>query len=171
LVAAGLVVSMLTRPPDLIVGRDGETIALRGHDGLLHLLRPAADTYSADEWLKRDGDARVADLAVASPADGVRCDEWGCVAQARDGETIAAPSRADALAEDCARADIVLSAVPTRHNCVGPKLVIDRFDVARNGAYALWFGKTLRVENAEAERGDRPWSARPTKRFSQATSE
>jgi competence protein ComEC len=163
-IAAGLLIAFLVRPPDLFVARDGETIALRGSDGLLHLLRPAADTYSADEWLKRDGDARVAEAAIATPANGVRCDEWGCIAHARDGETIAAVMRPDALAEDCARADVVLSAVPTRHACVGPKLVIDRFDVARNGAYALWFGKTLVVQTAEAERGVRPWSMAAVRR-------
>ncbi len=170
-VAAGLMIAFFVRPPDLFVARDGETIALRGSDGWLHLLRPAADTYSADEWLKRDGDARVAEAAIATPADGMRCDEWGCIAHARDGEMIAAVLRADALAEDCARADIVLSAVPTRHACIGPKLVIDRFDVARNGAYALWFGKTLVVQTAEAQRGVRPWSVRPPRQSSQAPSE
>jgi hypothetical protein len=47
---------------------------------------------------------------------------------------------------------------------VGPKLVIDRFDVARNGAYAVWLGKRLRVETVEENRGMRPWSAKPARR-------
>jgi competence protein ComEC len=157
-IGAGLLVSFLVRPPDLLVARDGETIALRGKDGALHFLRPPADEYSAAEWLKRDGDARMPHDAIAAPKDGIRCDEWSCIARGRDGEIIAAVTRADALGEDCARADIVLSAIPTRHACVGPKLAIDRFDVARNGAYAVWLGKTLRVESTEATRGHRPWS-------------
>ena len=163
-IVAGLAISLFTRPPDLLVARDGQTVALRGKDGLLHLLRPAADEYSAGEWLKRDGDARLADDAVATVKDGVRCDAYGCVAHTRDGETIAAISREDALAEDCARADIVVSAIPTRHRCIGPKLVIDRFDVARNGAYAVWLGTRLRVETVEGTRGQRPWSA-PVRRL------
>ncbi len=157
-VAAGLALAFLVRPPDLLVARDGQTVAIRARDGLLHLFRPPSDEYSASEWLKRDGDARIANVAVATIKDGVRCDEWGCIARVSNGETIAAVQRYDALPEDCARADIVVSAVPTRHLCIGPKLVIDRFDVARNGAYAVWFGKSLRVETAEAERGARPWS-------------
>ena len=162
-VAAGLLIALLVEPPDLLVARDGETVALRGKDGVLHLLRPATDEYSATEWLKRDGDARLADDAVASVKDGVRCDAFGCIAHTRDGKVIAAISREDALAEDCARADIVVSAIPTRHRCTGPRLVIDRFDVARNGAYAVWLGKTLRIETVEGTRGQRPWSA-PVKR-------
>lgn len=163
-IVAGLAVALFTPVPDLLIARDGQTVALRGKDGALHLLRPATDEYSATEWLKRDGDARLADDAVATEKDGVRCDAFGCIAHTRDGETIAAVSREDALAEDCARADIVVSAIPTRHRCIGPKLVIDRFDVARNGAYAVWFGKTLRVETVEAVRGRRPWGA-PRKRL------
>jgi competence protein ComEC len=77
---------------------------------------------------------------------------------------VAAASRAMALAEDCAAADIVVSATPTRGLCTGPKLVIDRFDVARNGAYAVWFGNPLRVENVRETRGDRPWNVWPRRR-------
>lgn len=163
-VAAGLLLAFLVRPPDLLVARDGQTVAVRGADGALHLMRRAADLYSANEWLKRDGDSRSADVAIAAPSDRVRCDAWGCIAHARNGEAIAAVLRADALAEDCARTDIVISAVPVRQACAGPKLVIDRFDVARNGAYAMWLGKTLDVETSEADRGQRPWSEPPSRR-------
>jgi competence protein ComEC len=156
--AVGITMAFLVKPPDLIIARDGQTIALRGRDGVLHLIRPAADKYSADEWLKRDGDPRTSEQAIAGLKDGVRCDEWSCIARARNGWMISAVKRMDALAEDCARADIVSSVVPTRHTCVGPKLVIDRFDVARNGAYAVWLGRTLRVESVESYRGTRPWS-------------
>jgi hypothetical protein len=45
-------------------------------------------------------------------------------------------------------------------------LVIDRFDVARNGAYAVWFGTPLRVENVRAMRGARPWNVWPRRRSS-----
>jgi competence protein ComEC len=165
-IAAGLLMSFLAVPPDLLIARDGETVALRGKEGVLHLVRPASDEYSATEWLKRDGDARLPDDAVATLKDGIRCDAWGCIARTRDGQTIAAVLRPDVLAEDCARADIVLSAVPTRHGCIGPKLVIDRFDVARNGAYAVWLGKSLQVKTVAENRGERPWSAKPARRRS-----
>ena len=75
--------------------------------------------------------------------------------------TVATIRREAALADDCVNADIVVSATPTRCLCHGPKLVIDRFDVARNGAYAVWFAEALRIETAEGERGARPWSYPP----------
>ncbi|MGC9954776.1 MAG: ComEC/Rec2 family competence protein [Rhizomicrobium sp.] len=157
--AAGVAVAMATPAPDLLVARDAITVAVRGSDGLLRFVRPARDDYSAGEWLKRDGDERGSDAAVATPNDGVRCDAYGCIAKARGGTLVAVPSRVDALAEDCARVAVVVSAVPARRFCSGPALVIDRIDVARNGPYAVWLGPPMRVETVEGERGTRPWSA------------
>jgi competence protein ComEC len=154
-------VIFVTSPPDLLVARDGETVAVRSFDNRLYLVRRPADEYSATEWLKRDGDGRTAVLAEADAAHGVRCDAYGCVAHTRDNVLVAMTLRRDALAEDCAAAAVVISAVPVRRRCPGPKLVIDRFDVSRNGAYAIWLGERIRVETVQGSRGERPWSAVP----------
>lgn len=165
---AGVAVILFARQPDLLIARDGMTVAIRGGDGALRLLRKPSDKFSAAEWLKRDGDDRDYTDAIATPRDGVNCDAEGCVARTPKGLLVAAASRPMALADDCAAADIVVSAVPTRGLCMGPKLVIDRFDVARNGAYAVWFGKPLRVENVRDMRGARPWNVWPQRRRSGA---
>ncbi|HEY2034111.1 MAG TPA: ComEC/Rec2 family competence protein [Rhizomicrobium sp.] len=160
--AGGVIAIFLVQPPDLLIARDGTTVAIRGADGALRLLRKPSDKFSAAEWLKRDGDNRDYTAAIATPKDGVQCDAEGCVAKAPNGMLVAAASRALALAEDCGTADIVVSTAPTRGLCVGPKLVIDRFDVARNGAYAIQMnGKELRIENVRETRGERPWNVWP----------
>jgi competence protein ComEC len=160
-IAAWLIFS--TKAPDLLVARDGTTAAIRAADGHLRLLRPPADKYSAEEWLKRDGDSRTVQQSLATRADGVLCDSYGCIAHT-NGITIAAASKPDALQEDCATAQIVVSAVPTRGRCTGPLLLVDRFDVARNGAYAVWLSGGIAVDTAQAERGARPWSMPPARR-------
>jgi competence protein ComEC len=162
-IALAIVIGVTTRGPDLLVARDASTVAVRGTDGALRLVRAADDEYSADQWLKRDGDARTSDDAIATAANGAHCDGYGCVAKGRDGTLIAAPIRIDALAEDCATAAIVVSAVPAR-NCTGPKLVIDKLAIARAGGYAVWLGPTLKIETVEGERGQRPWSQQPQSR-------
>jgi competence protein ComEC len=162
---AGFALALAWQGPDMLVARDASTVAVRGADGVLRMVRKARDDYSADEWLKRDGDARDATDAVAAPADGVRCDAYGCIARARDGTLIAVVSRIDALEEDCATAAIVISAVPAGRTCTASKLVIDRFDVAREGGYALWLGPTLTVRTVEGERGRRPWSMHQYRRM------
>ncbi len=141
------------QPPDLLVARDGLTAALRTSDGALKLFRPAKDKYSAAEWLKRDGDARTLDDAVAGRADGVSCDAYGCIAR-KAGFVIADVARIDALAEDCATATIVILATPSPQKCVGPKLVID--DATKAGGYAVWLGAPLRVETVAHDRGAPP---------------
>jgi competence protein ComEC len=159
-VCGGIAAALLASRPDLLVARDGKTIALRLPDGALGFLREPADDYAAEIWLRRDGDAREVQSAVAKPGQGVRCDELGCVATLATGETIAAISRAEAL-DDCAFADVVVSAIPTRRRCVGPKLVIDKFDLAKNGGYAIWLTGQQVIETVEGERGQRPWSQQP----------
>lgn len=155
----GVALAYLTVPPDLLIARDGLTVAIRAPDGALKLFRKSKDKYSAAEWLKRDGDEREAEDAVATPTDGVRCDAYGCIAHTASGLTIANVTRVDALREDCAANAIVVTALPTRRRCAGPKLVIDRFDVARTNGYAIWLESPLRIETVEEYRGVRPWSA------------
>jgi competence protein ComEC len=161
-IALGIALIFTTTPPDILVARDGETVAVR-LDGKLEFLRAPKDNYSAASWLKRDGDARDAGQAVAKWRDGVACDYFGCRTSV-NGFTISAISHFGAFAEDCASSDIVISAIPVRTWCKGPKLVIDRFDVAKNGAYAVWLGKDIRTETAQEERGERPWSERPKRK-------
>jgi competence protein ComEC len=47
--AAGIAAAYWAPQPDLLIGRDGVTVALRVHDGSLKLFRAAKDSYSADE--------------------------------------------------------------------------------------------------------------------------
>ena len=167
-VFGGLALAFTNTPPDLYIARDGLTVAIRGDDGALRLLRKPADKYSAEEWLKRDGDDRDIATIIATPNDGVRCDAEGCVARRKDGQVIASALRPTALAEDCTTANIVISASPTRGLCNGPKIVIDRFDVARNGAYAIWLNGTApQIETVRDVRGERPWSPQPRHRGTQ----
>ena len=160
-ILAGVAMAYFNTPPDILIARDGVTIAMRGADGALHLISHPRDKYSATEWLKRDGDVRLPEGAIGAPTSLTRCDESGCITHAANGTAIAALLRPDALREDCASTDIVISAVPTHGQCHGPKLVIDRFDIARNGAYAIWLGKTMETQSTQGARGTRPWSEPP----------
>jgi competence protein ComEC len=159
-VAAALVLA--AKPPDIVVARDGLTVALRAPDRRLRFVREPRDKYSAQEWLRRDGDTRGIAQAVAQRTDGVTCDPYGCIART-SGIRIAIAMKPDALDEDCSTNEIVISAVPTRSRCQGPALVIDRFDVARSGAYAVWLQHGITTVTAQEERGARPWSMPPVR--------
>ena len=160
----GVAIIILARPADIFVARDGQTVAVRVANGRLYFVSHIADEYSASEWLKRDGDGRLARNGIAGEREGVRCDAMGCVARISRGMKVAVVHRADALREDCANADVVISAVPTRGMCKGPALVIDHIDVVRNGAYAIWAGRNIGLETVQDVRGLRPWSRAPWQR-------
>lgn len=153
-IAGGIVFALFAEPPDLMGARDGRTVALRLDDGRLAFVGKAKDRYAAENWLRRAGDERLPGEAIGGA--GMHCDALGCIAHVR-GLTVAVDSRAEALAEDCASAGIVISAVVAHGFCDGPKLVIDRNDLAK-GAYAVRFTKPLTVETVAKLRGNRPWS-------------
>jgi competence protein ComEC len=157
----GTFIALTASAPDLLVARDARTVAVRGSNGTLHLIGRARDGYSANEWLKRDGDERAADEAIASPTEGARCDSLGCRAQVGSGITIAKVLRAEALEEDCANAEILVSAVAIDRPCIGPKLVLDLRRVTDSGGYAVWFSP-FAVQSVQEARGDRPWSTQPS---------
>lgn len=149
-IAFGVLLALLTPRPDMLVAPDARTVAIRGDDGLLHFVRKPKDTFAAREWLRRDGDAREIGEAIGMP--GLSCDGLGCVVK-RD-VTIAAGLRPEALAEDCARAAIVITASAVR--CKGPKVMIDQI-VAEDGQGWRIDLSLLTAQSVRGWRGDRPW--------------
>jgi len=119
-----------------------------------------ADSFAAETWLRRAGEDEAVPWPRAAGDGGtawLRCDSLGCIYRA-GARRIALVSHAGALAEDCARAEIVVSRVPVRGRCRGPKVVIDRFSLWRAGAHALWLGADdVRVESVRDRLGARPW--------------
>ena len=85
----------------------------------------------------------------------MKCDGVGCAV--KRGVQIALPLRLEALAEDCARARVLISAVMT--TCQGPDVLIDQ-DGARKGQGWRITLSPLRADSVRDSRGDRPWVAR-----------
>jgi len=174
--AAGLASIGLARPPDILVAESGRLIAARDSAGRLALSSTRRATYTAEVWLRENGRNAVATWPKAGeawPDGGLRCDSTGCVYRAK-GYTVALVERGEALSEDCRIADIVISAEPTFRRCRGPRLVIDRFDLWREGAHVLWLdGDGPRLESVADARGQRPWTPKPQarRRPSPATAE
>ena len=166
-VALGLASVMLARPPDILVDADGKLMAVRSADGRLAVSSTRSSRFVRDVWTRRSGQEEPA-LAWPAPgtsADGrLRCDSLGCVYRSH-ARTVALVRRAQALLEDCWVADVVVSAVPVRTPCPKARMVVDRFDLWRNGAHAIWLGEgdaaNIRVESVNQGRGDRPWVLRP----------
>lgn len=151
----GVLAVLLSRGPDMLVDEKGKMVAIRGADGRMDIIGGGRKSFARETWLRRDAQKDEIDQRP----EGLSCDSVGCVYTARQDKVIALVEQGDALADDCARADIVISAVPAFSRCRGPDIVIDRFDLWRGGARAIWFDDgTYRVQTVAAEQGVRPWS-------------
>lgn len=165
LLVAGLTTVSLASPPDILVSGDGRLAGLRV-DSSLYVSSGRTHPFARDLWRHRVGAERwmTFDDATVSiePDDAtMRCDPLGCIATLH-GRIIAFVRDPRALVEDCRVADIVVATVPVRGSCSRPKVVIDRFDLWRAGAHAIWINAEgeengLRVRSANQSRGDRPW--------------
>lgn len=164
---AGAMTLFLVRPPDILIEGRGKLMAVRTDKGGLALSSLRTAKFTRKIWQRRMGlqEAGISWSKKGFSDKRLSCDGLGCLYRI-GGKLIALAARGEALVEDCQTADIVISAVPVRRACPSPGLVIDRFDLWRNGAYALWFGPggAVRVESVNAKRGERPWVVLPEKR-------
>ena len=163
-IALALGVVLAAGVPDVLVDERGRTVMVRNPSGEAQFSTRYGGRIVRETWLRRMGLDRAA--ARTHSASEFHCDAIGCAY--RSGEIVVAHARAaDALAEDCHLADIVIASVPVRRACSGARVVIDRFDLWRHGAHAIWFGaKGMTVRTVEEQRGIRPWSFHPP-RFAQ----
>ena len=92
----------------------------------------------------------------------LRCDEQSCIGNV-DGRTVAFVSDPLAFEEDCRNANVIVATVPAPRDCDGPDIVIDWFDLWRDGAHAIWLDAGedgQRIWQARTDRPARPWVRR-----------
>ena len=165
-VIAGIISIAFVSAPDILIDRQGRIMAINGADNQLFLSNDRRNRFERDIWARR-----LANQVASKtwPATGIalegalNCDVAGCIYR-RHGKTVALIRHERAQLEDCWSADTVISLLPVRGHCPA-SLVIDKFDLWRNGAHAIWLdGNVPRVQTVNDERGQRPWVVRPAKR-------
>jgi competence protein ComEC len=156
-IVAGALLAATAAQPDLLIDEKGRMAAVRGEGDRLLLRGGRTDSFIAETWLRRNAQRQ----AAAADSRTLACDALGCVytPPARPALQVALAATPDALADDCGRAAVVVSAVPAFGRCRGPLLVIDRFDLWRGGAHAVWLGDDgPKARSVAMGQGDRPWS-------------
>jgi competence protein ComEC len=153
--ALSVVWALALPQPDILISADGHNVGVRGQDGRLHLMRTAKDAFLLKEWLAADADPRPS--TDPSLAEGVSCDEAGCVTPIAAGGLVALALQPEAVADDCARAALVVTARQAPPACSSAVMSGDR--LRGQGATALWRTGNGFAVNAVRPRGtDRPWS-------------
>jgi competence protein ComEC len=165
---AGLAVSVLGLAfaftgarPDIIIDKQGQALAYRSAAGNLDVLNAKSNFFGVSQWLTADADARQPrDPALMGTG---ACDATGCIGRLRDGRTLALILDPRIAAEDCGRADIVVTRFWLGDTCKGPSLVIDGAHLAAHGATEIRLAKNALpiMRTARTPTLDRPWSRPP----------
>lgn len=191
-VVLGGVLVLTARQPDIMVEGDGDLIGLRAPDGHLWLSPGRASGFSRDRWTRMAGHAStawkwapLAEGGAGGDGDGapwLSCDSLGCLYRPDARTTIAIVRDANAFAEDCPVADLVISKLSVPRAChaaepVGarpgsnagsfaPRLIVGRAEQRRNGGHIVTIDRApdgtplFSVQTVGEFRNDRPWSGK-----------
>lgn len=155
-IAAGVALAPQHRFPDVLVGRGGELVAMRGSDGVLWAAGGRGSLYELERWLEHDGDGRKARVVLGE--SGGRCDRFGCVGDVK-GRRVAVVRHPSALRDACGQAAIIVVAFDGVPNCRASNLVLVRNVVERLGTHAIYLNDdAISVDTVASWRGKRPWS-------------
>ena len=132
---------------------------MRDADGRLQIVGKRFNPFAAEQWLTADGDGREPESARDPDA---RCDRLGCVAALPEGESLSIVLDRNAFDEDCARAEVIVSALTAPARC-GAKFVLDEKALARLGAVGLTWDdeKGFVLTSDRMAEQSRPWSPAP----------
>jgi competence protein ComEC len=160
----GMATLLVVESPDVLVNGRGTLLAVRGYTGSLAVSSLRSAPFTRESWLRRGGQELAASLWPRNgfSDDGhLACDLLGCIYRT-SGHVVTLVQRPEALSEDCRAANVVISTVPIRGLCPAAQIIVDRFDLWRNGAHALWLKHgSVRIESVNGLRGDRPWVLQP----------
>lgn len=163
-IAAGLLLMLSARPPDVLVTGDGRHVAIRTAAGDMALLREKAGDYVRDTLSESAGYDR--ELLAMTALRQARCSEDLCAVTVTHGNrawrvlTTRSQNMVDVpvLAKECAAADIVISERWLPRTCLPRWLKIDKAMLRRTGGVAIDL-KNGSVRAVRAPGDAHPWIA------------
>lgn len=143
-------------PPDMMI-TDGGVALARFEDGAgYQATNTRRARFAATVFLQRAGEG-----GARAERAGLACDALGCAGRTSEGVLIAVTGSPEALAEDCARADIILfegrASAWRKRRCAA--ILLDDPARAELGGAELWIrdGRLIRLRAANDARRGRPW--------------
>ena len=150
-----IVLALTARQPDILIASDGQSVAVRRGDGRLSFMQTKKDAFAVRAWLAADADGRTAEDGTI--AQGVRCDDSGCAVQMADGRYVTIAKRADAFADDCEKAALIVTARQPPPACKAR--IIDQGRLQQSGSLALYSRDgTFAVRVVRPPGINRPWA-------------
>jgi competence protein ComEC len=150
-----IVLALTARQPDILIASDGQSVAVRRGDDRLSFMQTRKDAFAVRAWLAADADDRTAEDGTI--AQGVRCDDSGCAVQMADGRYVTIAQRADAFADDCEKAALIVTARQPPPACKAK--VLNQQHLQQSGSLALYSRDgPLAVRMARPLGSNRPWA-------------
>lgn len=151
-------------PPTVFVAASGNNagfVAFHEEEKAMAVYSARRGKFAATMWTEAAGldPMRAAPRAMK---EVLTCDPSGCAGTLAQGAVVSFIEDPDALAEDCARADLVVAFFPASPSdwraCKA--ILIDRRSVWRRGAHAVWIDEEgpITIRTADDNRGRRPWT-------------
>ncbi|MCB0067568.1 MAG: ComEC/Rec2 family competence protein, partial [Caldilineaceae bacterium] len=161
-VVLSLALMTMGRPhPDLLVERFGANVAIRSADGRLVPAIARKSRFVIGRWLQSNGEESTP--AEAAKRQGWTCTAGRCNATVRNQRIVYLMDEHQAI--DCAGIDILVASFPLRGACGAVPTRIDRFDLWRGGAHALFIEEGAnRIVTSRQAQGRRPWVVVPVPR-------
>jgi competence protein ComEC len=154
-VLLSVALALSARQPDILIASDGQNVAVRRADGNFSFMQTKKDLFAVRAWLAADGDARAADDPAIQR--GARCDDAGCAVQMADGRYVTIAKRADAFADDCEKAAIIVTARQPPPACRAR--IVDQQRLQQTGSLALYGrGGAFVAEAVRPPGSNRPWA-------------
>jgi competence protein ComEC len=170
---AGLAPAVIALPllfdvasPDILIERAGKNVAARDEHGRIVPALDRRARFVTGKWLLSDGDTTSPRSAAARPL--WNCGNAICRASVKSVTVLYARAAAEKTLSTalCAGVDVLIAEFPLRGRCIGVAERIDRFDLWRHGAHAIYLsGRQVRIETARDRRGNRPWVVEPVARY------
>ena len=156
-IAFGVLLTLVARPPDLMIDRRGDFIAFRVASGEAHLLE-----RNRDNWLRRQmlqGAGVSEGMPFLTRDDGrLRCDPLGCVIETGARRPLAVSLTAEAAIEDCRLAAFVII-LEGPETCADGTPALGSRALWRSAGAALWFnGERVHISRVRDGAGERPWT-------------
>jgi len=165
-ILAGALSPLAFDPPSLLVSGDARQVALRDPEGRLWVPSQRGSRFVLETWERQAFAAETVTWPKLGEAASGRlsCDPLGCL-YTQETLRVAVLQDPRAADDDCGLADVVISLEPLRRQpCGGPAVVIDRFDLWRYGAHAVWLDAGgITVRTVARQQGARPWSPFPAR--------
>ena len=159
LLITGLYFGQAVLRPAILIEDRANNVAVLDGAGHYVLVDASKGKFAAEKWLQANG--QIETMIDSSARPGWTCAEGMCFSDL-------APLSVSYIHEQsepdwtCPPTDIVIADFPLRDGCSEAKLKIDRFDVWKLGAHAVYInGSDFRIETAKGRQGNRPWVFEP----------